>query len=304
MAAERPTLHRPPELAALPAGYGPLFDRALAVLGGDERVRAIWLAGALARGAADAASDLDFVVAVRDADFEPFAGAWRERLAAISPALVARELPGLPGSFYALTPACLRFDVVTEQVSRLGTVQGGARLPVLDRDGLHARLPAPAERRPNPARIAYLVEECLRQAANFPTVTVREDWLLGVVAVQEVHLMLYQLFAESNQPLPPMGPKQWSAKLTGAQAEVLAALPVPQPRRESVLEARQAALRAFIEQARPIAARCGLPWPDALEAGVRDFLRRELDLPLGQGGEIPPHRELQEGEDRRNPLAW
>ncbi|TMC07204.1 MAG: hypothetical protein E6J41_16570 [Chloroflexi bacterium] len=281
MAAQRRTADRPTGLAALPADYGPLFDRAVAVLGGDERVRAVWLAGALARGAADAASDLDFVVAVRDDDFEPFAAAWHDWLAAISPTLVARELPGLPGSFYALTPACLRFDVVTERVSRIGASEGGARLPVLDRDGLHARLPAPAERRPDPARIAYLVEECLRQAANFPTVTVRGDWLLGVVAVQEVHLMLYQLFVEANQPSPPMGAKRWSAKLTAAQAAALAALPVPQPRRESVLEARQAALRAFLEQARPIAARCGVPWPDALEAAVRDFLRRELDLPLG-----------------------
>ena len=280
MTAEPPDVRRPEGLAALPAPYGPLFDRAVAVLRADERVRAVWVAGALGRGAADAASDLDLVIAVRDEDFEAFAAGWRDWLAAISPTVLARQLPGLPGSFYALTPTCERFDVVIERVSDFGSMPG-ARLPVLDRDGLHARLPAAAPRTPDPARIADLIEECLRQAANFPTVTVRGDWLLGVVAVQEVHLMLYQLLVESNQPLPPMGPKQWSAKLTGAQAAALAALPVPQPRRESVLEARQAALRAFIEEARPIAERCGVPWPEALEAAVRDFLRRELDLPLG-----------------------
>jgi hypothetical protein len=281
MAAQPPAIRRPETLTALPAAYGPLFDRALAVLGADERVRAIWLAGALGRGAADAASDLDLAIAVRDEDFEAFAGEWREWLASISPTLVARELPGRPGSFYALTPACERFDVVTERVTELGTGTSGARLPVLDPDGLHARLPAPAGRPPSPARIAWLIEECLRQAANFPTVTVRDDWLLGVVAVQEVHLLLYQLFVESNQPLQPMGPKQWSTKLTPEQRAVLAALPVPQPRPESVLPAREAAQRAFIEQARPIADRCGVPWPEELEAAVRDFLRRELDLPLG-----------------------
>jgi hypothetical protein len=281
MAAQPPTVRRPETLTALPAAYGPLFDRAMAVLGADERVRAIWLAGALGRGAADAASDLDFAIAVRDEDFEAFSSEWREWLAAISPTLVARELPGRPGSFYALTPACERFDVVTERVGELGTGTTGARLPVLDRDGLHARLPAPAGRPPNAARIAWLIEECLRQAANFLTVTVRDDWLLGVVAVQEVHLLLYQLLVESNQPLPQMGPKQWSAKLTPEQRAVLVALPVPQARPESVLPAREAATRAFIEQARPIAARCGVPWPAELEAAVRDFVRRELDLPLG-----------------------
>jgi hypothetical protein len=39
-----------------------------------------------------------------------------------------------------------------------------------------------------------LVEEFLRQQANFPaSVVTREDWLLGVVAIEQVHLMLYQL---------------------------------------------------------------------------------------------------------------
>jgi len=265
----------------LPPAYGQLFDRATSVLGADPRVRAIWLAGALGRGAADAASDLDFAIAVPDTDFVAFGAEWREWLAAITPTLVARELPGRPGSFYALTPTCERFDVVTERVSELGNVQSGARVLVMDRDGLAERLPQPQPRSPDRARIAYLIEECLRQAANFPTVTVREDWLLGVVAVQEVHLMLYQLFVEGNQPLPPMGPKQWSAKLTSEQQALLRSLPVPQPARDSVLQARNAALRTFIEQARRIARNCGVQWPAELELAVRQFLRRELNLPLG-----------------------
>ena len=39
---------RPAALAALPESYGPLFDRAAAVFEADERVRAMWLHGALA----------------------------------------------------------------------------------------------------------------------------------------------------------------------------------------------------------------------------------------------------------------
>jgi hypothetical protein len=31
-------------------------------------------------------------------------------------------------------------------------------------------------------------------------------------------MFLYQLFAESNKPAPPTGPKQWSFKLTATQA--------------------------------------------------------------------------------------
>jgi hypothetical protein len=282
MSSDPGTVRQPDGIAALPAAYGPLFDRARSVLSADQRVRAIWLAGALGRGAADAASDLDLAIAVRDADFEAFGAEWREWLAAITPTLVARALPGLPGSFYALTPTCERIDVVTERVSQLGTVQRGTRLVVMDRDRLAGQLPQLPPPTPDSTRIAYLIEECLRQAANFPTVTVRDDWLLGVVAVQEVHMMLYQLLVESNQPLPPMGPKQWSTKLTPEQRALLLSLPVPQPARDSVLEARGIALRTFIEQARRIADRYEVPWPAELERAVREFLRRELDLTLGE----------------------
>lgn len=90
---------RPAALAALPGSYGPLFDRAAAVFEADERVRAMWLHGALARGQADAASDMDISVAIAD---DGFAASWRDWLAAITPALTARPIAA--GSFYALTP--------------------------------------------------------------------------------------------------------------------------------------------------------------------------------------------------------
>lgn len=62
--------------------------------------------------------------------------------------------------------------------------------------------------------VPYLIKETLRTAANFDTVIVRDDWLLGVVAVQTVHTNLYRLFTEANKPQPPTGPKQWSLKLS------------------------------------------------------------------------------------------
>jgi hypothetical protein len=50
-----------------------------------------------------------------DQDFAEFAGEWQEWLAAITPTLTARPIAA--GSFYALTPTCERFDVITERVS-------------------------------------------------------------------------------------------------------------------------------------------------------------------------------------------
>jgi hypothetical protein len=62
-----------------------------------------------------------------------------------------------------------------------------------------------------------------------------------VIGVQNVHLMLYQLFVEANQPLPAMGVKQWSAKLTSRQRQVCASLPAPTATEDGVLTAMRAA---------------------------------------------------------------
>ena len=273
-------ISRPDGLASLPESYGPLFDRAAAVFAGDDRVRGMWLHGAMARGTADAGSDLDISVAVRDADFDEFAAQWQQWLAAITPTLTARPIAA--GSFYALTPACERLDVIAEPVSKLPGTRLPRRILVFDKDGLSGLIPPPADPPPDTAVIAYLIEETLRQAANFPTVIVRDDWLMGVIAVQQVQLFLYQLFAESNKPMPPTGPKQWSFKLTPRQRQVLQSLPTAAPGPESVRAARDAAFAVFFRDAPPIAQRNNVPWPVALEQGVRAFLEiRGVPLPGG-----------------------
>lgn len=266
-------ISRPPELLALPERYWGLFDRVAAQFGRDLRVRAMWLSGAVGRGGADAGSDLDVMVTVQDADFDGFAGEWRDWLAAITATLTARVIG--PGSFYALTPGCERLDVISERVSDLPGTKARRRVVVFDRDGLVSKLPPVADPPPDPARVSYLIEETLRQAANFPTVVVRDDWLQGVIAVQQVQLLLYELFAESNKPAPPTGPKQWSFKLTPRQQNVLESLPVASASVQSVLAGRKAALAAFLGEAPPIAASVGVPWPGELESAVGQFLARE-----------------------------
>src|SRR4051812_23862484 len=62
-------------LEHLPARYRPLFESVRRVLQRDERVRAMWLHGAIARGRADAGSDLDVDIAVADEHFDVFTAA-------------------------------------------------------------------------------------------------------------------------------------------------------------------------------------------------------------------------------------
>ena len=269
------TIERPPGVDALAAGYGPLLDRAREVFAADERVRAMWLHGAVARRAADAGSDLDIDIAVADDAFEDFVAAWPAWLAAITPTVNVQPIPGLIGSFYALTPTCERLDVITERVSSVPSSFLTRRVTVFDRDGLTSLVPEPVDPPPDQGTIAYLITEPIRQAANWPTVVVRKDWLLGVVAVEQVHSLLYALFAEANKPQAPTGPKQWSHKLSGEHRRMLEALPVPQPEPTSVEQARRAALRLFFDEAPKIAAANGVPWPAELADAVLSFLERE-----------------------------
>lgn len=282
-------------LRPLPAGYLPLAGRVVAAAERDDRVRALWLSGSVGRGVADAGSDLDVVVAVTPGDFGAFAESWPEWLAGITPTVLARELPGMPGSFYSVTPECLRLDVVAE---RAGQPQGAApagRLLVVAKDEWLAGGPPdpsmPAEAGsvpagpgvagpaagPDPARLAGLVEEALRQLAIFPAAVVaREDWLLGVVGVQNIQLMLYQLFVESNQPLPPMGIKQWSARLTPAQRRICAALPPAAASRDGVITAMRAAAAAFRRAARQALAAGQVPWPADFDTAVQRYWQAGL----------------------------
>lgn len=275
-------------LEVLGARYVELFDRAREVFASDERVRGMWLHGAIARQAADAASDLDIDIAVVDEGFDAFAESWREWLAGITPIVSAVGLG--PGSFYALTPTCARLDVISERVSALPTSWLTRRITVFDLDNLTSLVPPIDDPPPNPDTIDYLIRETLRQAANFETVTVRDDWLLGVVAVTSVHGMLYQLFAESNKPQPATGPKQWSIKLAPRHRALLQQLPVPQPNPESVLTARQAALGAFLAEAPAIAAQADVAWPVDLADAVLNYLADNGmgitdSAPAGQDGD-------------------
>lgn len=271
-------------LRQLPSGYAALFERVLRAAESDDRIRAMWLSGSVGRGVADAGSDLDLVVALAPAEFDGFAATWRAWLGRVTPTVLARELPRLPGSFYSVTPDCLRLDVVAERAGAAQPADLKRRLLVLDKDkadGQPAEPPGAADHPdtggPDPGRLAELVGEFLRQMAIFPAAVVaRQDWLLGVVGVQGAQLLLYQLFVEANQPLPPMGVKQWSAKLTPSQRQICASLPAPTATRQEVLAAMRVTAATFRREARAVLTAHAVPWPTEFDEAVRRFWQAEL----------------------------
>lgn len=273
-----PGMSIPAALDPLPDGYAELYRRLYEVVESDERIRAMWLSGSLARGDADAGSDLDVLLAVRDDDFDAFAGAWRDWLATVTPTLIARALPFAAGAFYVTTADCLRLDVVTERVSGLAGTPHRHRLAVLDRDGLDAAVPAPETGRgPDTEQMARLVEEFFRQQAIFPAMVARGDWLCVCVGVQQAQQMLYDLFVQANQPLPPMGIKRWSAKLTPEQRAVLESLPAPTANKPaSAITAMRATALAWRFVGRQTLVAAGVPWPEELERAVGAYIDRAV----------------------------
>lgn len=267
------------DLTPMHSNYQALLDLASSAFYADKRVRAMWLHGAVARKEHDAGSDLDIILAISDKYFDAFADESATWWAMITPTVSRREIPNMRGSYFGLTPTCERIDILLERVSALPKSSITRRITIFDHDELTKHIPEAFDRPTDAATLRYYIEEILRQVANFPVVLIREDWLLGVVAVQQIHFLLYQLFAESNKPSPPTGPKQWSYKLTSHQQQILEALPVPQPEKDSIVAARRAALRLFNEYGPQIARKHDVAWPDDLGAAVHRYMKQaEIDL--------------------------
>jgi hypothetical protein len=257
-------------IAPLEEGYAALLARVVERVRSDERVRALWLAGSVGRGVADAGSDLDLVVTVVDpADFaDPVV--WD----VVDP-VITLPIPGLPGCFAFTTRQGLRVDVVLETPADLARSAYTHRVRVLDRDGLEPPAPADAGEGPDVARMQATVTEFLRQAAIFPAAVVaREDWLLGQVAVQYYRQMLYDLLAESNRPLPVMGIKQWSSRLTPAQRDLLEALPPAAATRDSIVAAMTATRTALRSHGRGALEGAGGTWPVDVDDAIAAYWER------------------------------
>jgi Nucleotidyltransferase domain len=257
-------------IAPLEPGYVRLLARLASVLEEDQRVRALWLAGSVGRGVADAGSDLDVVVTVTSVQDFVDPSSW-----SVLDPVITTAIPGMPGCFAFTTREGLRVDVVLETPADLAETPYRDRIRVFDRDGLALPATTNAQHGRDLDRMQAIVVEVLRQAAIFPAAVVaREDWLLGQQAVHNYGLMLYQLFVESNAPLPPMGVKQWSSRLTTEQRQILTELVPPRARRDDVIAAMRAMRAAISTHGRGALEAAGGTWPTDVDEAMRIYWRR------------------------------
>jgi len=257
-------------VAPLESGYVDLLERVVESLAGDGRVRALWLAGSVGRGVADAGSDLDLVVTVTDVAGFADPDVW-----GVLDPVITTPIPGSPGCFAFTTRAGLRVDVVLETTDAVASSPYVHRACVLDRDGLEPPTPHGETRGPDVTRMQGIVTEFLRQSAIFPAAVVaREDWLLGQVAVHNYALMLFELLVESNQPLPTMGAKQWSSRLDEDQRALFRSLPAPTADHRSVVSAMAAVRAAIRTHGRAALETAGGVWPVEIDDAMAAYWRR------------------------------
>jgi hypothetical protein len=209
-------------VGALPPGYAHLLDRVTAVCSADERVRALWVHGSVARGEADADSDLDVIAAVADDALEAFGDDWRGRIDAITPTVMARRFPGPGGSLLTITPGGERLDMWIEAAGDVSASVVRDRMTVFDRDGLDASVPPrdpPAG--PSPEKFASL----RAWDAAVRAVAAGADELLALEVTHALRWILYEAYVETNRPLPHTALKRWSSKLTPEQRARFDVLP-------------------------------------------------------------------------------
>ncbi|GAB3924697.1 hypothetical protein GCM10011575_04060 [Microlunatus endophyticus] len=267
-------------LAPLPDPYHRLYQRVLAVCQPDERIRGLWLSGSLARGTADPGSDLDLLFALADDSYDQFIAGWRDWLDALTSTLLVKQPPGRILIFTALTPELCRMDGVFEKVGHLPESPFRTRITVIDRDGLDAQIPAPVDGPgPDVDKIAGLLAEFWRvQAISAPMINGRKDLLAARSGIDLSIQMLYELFVETNQPLPPMGVKQFNARLTAAQRALLESFPPYGADVRSLTIAGRAVVDAMQTHGRAASERVGAVYPEELATAVRAELERRLPI--------------------------
>lgn len=144
------------------------------------QIRALFVTGSIARGEADAYSDVDLL-----------AVAERDDIGSLAHRLATLHVPGMPpvvlfktldlGATRVLnfvTADWDRYDISLEPVERIGDHTRTTTMSLFDRDGLAQRLAAPGLPRPvEPATVERLTLEFLRVLGLYAVGHGRRDWV-------------------------------------------------------------------------------------------------------------------------------
>jgi hypothetical protein len=243
-------------------------------------VEALWLQGSLARGDADAFSDIDAYLVVRDTDLDAAWGGRAALLDSLGGALAWADAttPGL-AAVHALMVGGARLDLFFEAASKSSDAPRPVVEPLVDKSGVVARLRSGWEApTPTVGRIVQGIIRLTRQGATWPLRAIgRELWsTLAMMELDLINAQLAQLMAVRRDPanfyrnvfsLPLVLADAERASLETLSADALAALARRDLAALKVVHLR--VLDALVEAGRAACAALGVDYPIS-ESGDRE----------------------------------
>jgi predicted nucleotidyltransferase len=268
----------------MPARLRDTLTALIAACRDEPAILAAWLGGSLARDTADDWSDIDLHLLV-DQPEDLAVADWFARTAS---AVLADDIPGVPGGFIFVTPDWIHVDVIVH--GSQGFTQDGFPARVLYDTGDFVRaIPASAEQMVGEP---YLPRDQVQLYLYFMGVTVtvvhRREWVaLAQGAAGFRDSLLIPLMLAENGVRKSDGAKRLNRYLTQEQITALQAIPAIGSDPDQLIDAHTAIAREYLARGRRLAATLDEPWPTALERASVDLWRRELgiDLDLDLDGE-------------------
>ena len=192
-----------------------LYERAVAVLGADDRVESVAISGSVGAGTADEWSDLDLQVVARVDGYDDFLRDWPDWLAAITPTVFART-PIAPFIINAVTTDGLTLDLAVYKGEAV-EFQPATTYIVGQLSSMRFTDIADA--------LEYAVAEQLRGLAGpFISLVQRGEHLRHLTGVPHLIGLLTTVFlAEADAPSPLS--KHWNETFTPEQRAAVASLP-------------------------------------------------------------------------------
>lgn len=240
----------------------------------DERVRAGWLGGSLARGNGDDWSDIDLHLAVAD----PAAFDVPSWLGGLTPMVLADPIPGVHGGYLCLTPEWVHIDVIVHSANGFTQDEHQPCSVLLDRDRLLHTVAAQDEEVREPYYPADQVRIFVYFMGNAVTVLHRGELIVLSQGCAVMRDSLIALMLAENGVTKTDGAKRLNRYLTDEQRVALSAL-TPIGVDESGLRAGQAGIAGeYLTRARRLAEDSGAPWPEELVGAAIALWERELQL--------------------------
>jgi predicted nucleotidyltransferase len=273
-------------LATIPSpAQRDLVERIAAVLWTDERIFAVWLGGSLARGNADAYSDVDVHALVDDHGLTDVLGRLDRMVDQISPTVYRRRMTlGRDSILVGITPEWQRFDLVFHSSSSLADRTFPQIKLLWARENAQAWLPRVAPQavvtNEQVAQFAPTVPEFLRVLGLLPVVVGRGEYLVAMDGVMLLRRYLIDLFILANGIAERGGILRLHPLLTSEQRAALERFPPLVPDKEAVITGHLACARLFLPLARRVLERNGVAYPIAFEQATLDHLKRTLNLTL------------------------